>query len=496
MLLRMATRLQTLEFSGSKRFAGRRNQAEEQECLRFRTAIVENASSKLRILGLYDMNALIPNLSDFLLPFEGKLATLKTVKLTFHADLNTHKCDPSAIPGGTTTPFEYISAARRATERGWELIVTDSGDERPTHPWPYLSLTDPAKVDQLRWLLQSDIAWTPVFMWKDYMYHNSRHAVRARASKLDADYPQIRALFSELKGANMPVRLLLKPPCYEDGFFSWQTNTMPETRESPLLVGASEWFKKALPWRLETIGDLVDDLRLIWRRGHVFGREEAWQIYHGGTPLGAEKTVRQHLARTRQRLEDRLEHESQHITPFFKKLHHFCPNLTRLALHIPGPLYPSNDATFISAILPGDNTCWTVKHHGSAAVDKTLLNSNTPIHEGDGNNAGYNTDDERDDEMDRRIKTCKTLLLSLEKVQKMLCTAEEERLPMIERVFTRTFNAAGTTVPAKSLGDGSYETPRGQGLSCFDVTALEGEPHFEGLWDEPVSKADLVRRAE
>lgn len=151
---------------------------------------------------------------------------------------------------------------------------------------------------------------------------------------IEHDYPSVRALFSEFKAAKAPVRLLLETPGYEDGSFSWKMEDRPSDPSTPYFLGSSRIGKIAHAWRLDTVGDLVDDLRLCWRWNHVLGREAFWEDSVISTPEVASKSVMAHLARTREALEKRLRYEAEHIAPFFRKLHHYCPDWTRLALYI------------------------------------------------------------------------------------------------------------------------------------------------------------------
>ena len=279
-LLRLATRLQELYifgFGGPTRSDPRATQV---ECERFQSAILENASTELHGIGLYEMYPLMPNLSDFLLPLEEKLPNLRTVALTLHDDLHLQKCVPSTHIGETTTPLEYIIALRQAVSRGRKFQSADSGHEMgcTTDAWRYFNLTHPDYIEHLRWFLGSGIKWNPVFHWKKYMYSSIFFPIRGpHTPNIETDFPAIRNLFSELKSSGHPVRLLLNKPRFEDGFFSWQMDRLIERPRERRFHGDSREGVTALPWRLDTIGDLVDDLRITWRWTPIFGAATIWE---------------------------------------------------------------------------------------------------------------------------------------------------------------------------------------------------------------------------
>jgi hypothetical protein len=488
-LLRLATRLQELHLFCSEGPGMPDQRATQVECERFQSAILENASTELQVLCLYTMYPLMPNLSDFLLPLEENLPNLRTVALTLHDDLHHHNCAPSTYIGETTTPLEYIIALRQAISRGWKIEVVDSGQDLgcTMNASRYFSLTNPDSIEHLRWFLGSGINWTPVFPWENYMYIQPLRRINANRDphtpNIETDFPAIRNLFSEFSSSGQPVRLLLEPPGYEDGFFSWQMDNIIERPGTPRFLGNSREFITALPWRLDTIGDLVDDLRIMWHWTHVFGLAAHLDDPGTCTPEKADYLVKAHLKRTRGPVEKRLKYEAERMAPFFKKLKIWLPNLKRLAMVIPGPLYPDHDSDFITRVLPGEG--WTVKHYGTGTGDEHSDVLKPCLNEGDqlGADTGYGTDDEEeetDEELNRRRK------ISGRQVWDMMDKVEEERLPMLQRVFTRGMEE-GRSAP---VGDW-YRTPRGVGLDCFDVTAMEGRRCFRYLWGEPVSRSEV-----
>ena len=111
-------------------------------------------------------------------------------------------------------------------------------------------------------------------------------------------------------------------------------------------------------WRLNEIGDLVDDLRLILRQNfaHVYAEEFAGVRHlNPGSP-----DYREAMHNCRRPLRDRLWREAEYTALLFRRIPVDFPRLTRFALFIPAALYPNHDQTFIERVLPG--TGWTVRH--------------------------------------------------------------------------------------------------------------------------------------
>lgn len=492
LLLKMAPRLQTLSLllKSPTPYQDSGKRATKKDCITFEKSIAENAGKELEVLELDDMNPLVRNLSDFLRLLE-KFPKLKTINLSLHTDLRKHKYIQSADSDGTVAPLDYVSAAKMAVRRGWRLRTSDSGEDCATKIWPYLSLTYPENIEVLRWFLRSNIGWSPIFLWKQYMYHcrwrSCHDAFVIHMPNIVADSPSCKILFEEMRKAHSTVKLQLNTQGSSDSFFAWQMDETPVDDKVRHFLFSGRDRVDAFPWRLDTIGDLIDDLRILWRSGHVFGRHDPWDPLPQNpvTAPEAEAVVAKHLADTREIVEQRLKYEAEHIAPFFRKLHHFCPNLTRLALYIPGPLYPDHDSQFITAVLPGAG--WTVKNYGTGAGDYGNIHDNRPYDEGDqtGHGVGCDTDEE-EGETDKQLNS--RGMISYPQLWERLQKAEEKRIPTIHRVFTRRLRADGTPIPAPLPSGELYNTPRGEDMDCFDVTSIEFKRPFKWLWGEPVAK--------
>ena len=127
-------------------------------------------------------------------------------------------------------------------------------------------------------------------------------------------------------------------------------------------------------WRLNEVGDLVDDLRLTWDRGFAYVYTK-WRAQFAGTnPHQVSWSDVMHTYDVH--LRDRLWRESEYTSLLFRRIQVDFPRLTRLALYIPAALYPDHDQTFINHALPG--TGWTVRHDGfSVKEDQFYLDADT-----------------------------------------------------------------------------------------------------------------------
>lgn len=125
-------------------------------------------------------------------------------------------------------------------------------------------------------------------------------------------------------------------------------------------------------WRLNEIGDLVDDLRLIWHRGFAYIYARSFGQYCDPNPNYGEWSMLIHKCKPH--LRGRFWRESEFTALLFRRIPVDFPRLTRLALYIPAALYPNHDQTFIDRALPG--TGWTVRHYGRLGGAPPIPNLN------------------------------------------------------------------------------------------------------------------------
>ena len=134
-------------------------------------------------------------------------------------------------------------------------------------------------------------------------------------------------------------------------------------------------------WRLNEIGDLVEDLRLILTQDFACVYTEHFARECDLNPdsekfcdLKADSEAFVEFKRQcRTHVRDRLWRESEYMALLFRRIPVDFPRLTRFALYIPAALYPNHDQTFIDRVLPG--TGWTVRHyeqdHESVGKDRS-----------------------------------------------------------------------------------------------------------------------------
>ena len=123
-------------------------------------------------------------------------------------------------------------------------------------------------------------------------------------------------------------------------------------------------------WRLNEIGDLVDDLRIIWSESFaetveiMHNWEQNWYRHHNVKHADPQKQCRINL-------QTRLYQEATYISLLFRRIAIEFLKLTRLALFIPVALYPLQDPIFVDKVLDKvlRGTGWRVKHYGSDGGD-------------------------------------------------------------------------------------------------------------------------------
>ena len=139
--------------------------------------------------------------------------------------------------------------------------------------------------------------------------------------------------------------------------------------ESTAQSNAEPHINPAVPepvWRLNEVGDLVDDLRLRWHRGFAYVYTKLYFEHCEPNPDWSVWSNIMH--RCKSHLRGRLWREAEYTALLFRRIPLDFPRLTRLALYIPAALYPDHDQTFIDHALPG--TGWSVKHYGTLGVSR------------------------------------------------------------------------------------------------------------------------------
>ncbi|KAL9136702.1 MAG: hypothetical protein Q9175_002101 [Cornicularia normoerica] len=126
-------------------------------------------------------------------------------------------------------------------------------------------------------------------------------------------------------------------------------------------------------WQLNKIGDLVDDLRLVWHEWFAYVYTITFAKHCDTNPEWHEWSKVIHKCKIH--LRARLWREAEYTALLFRRIRVDFPRLTRFALYIPAALYVNHDQTFINNVLPG--TGWTVNHYGSVGGSPPIPSLNT-----------------------------------------------------------------------------------------------------------------------
>lgn len=383
-LLSLASSLQTLRLQYNPGGPGvsRRDHHVDEYLVGFSTSrilqqsILEYASENLMTLELRGFRLMIPNLHLFLQRLE-PLPNLQTIVISVHHDMMLHtlswylfyqNCMPIRAPQFVrdrpkqqrmqNSTVTYVKMLNSISKRHrWELICADNGERYPMGPRAFYGFLEADNLELLDWL-RTYLNWTPVFLWSEYICAQDRLLLVHLAS-LDEEMMLCRKLFEALKRMKIPIKLII-PPFRDGAIFTPMSGF--RNPDGSRAAGYNEVTTNLSNWRLNSIGDLVDELSLRW--GFTFGDM-------GRYPARVPETIAEHIARTEPLLKVQVDLELCKFRLFCKSLAANFPNLTRLALFIPAAMYPNyadrdNDADFAEYLLPG--TGWRVKHYGSGGA--------------------------------------------------------------------------------------------------------------------------------
>ena len=398
-LLRLAIHLETLELTCHvEPMLFPSPEARRKASAMLLAEILNNVSESLTTLALNHSQSTIENLDSFLQSLE-VFPKLRTVQISLHRDLDVFQRVSERIHGlhmcgllkdyerDPPTALQYLSTVKKIHDRGvFSLVSSDYGESFHAMPRDYYGLCH----TQLVYGPRNDL-WTPVWTWNDRMHWVQGHHPLVEM----VDIGKCRALFDELTKARMPVSVELEPlavpfgayfagpweyRCYEiphavpESWYPPNQAIQPKKRSSNasgsiaklLMSPAASNHTDAeteIPnpiWRLNEIGDLVDDLRLTWDRGFAYIYVKSVNKHRITNIDSAERSKRMYECEPP--LRARLWQEAQYTALLFRRIPVDFPRLTRLALYIPAALYTNHDQTFINHVLPG--TGWTVKHYG------------------------------------------------------------------------------------------------------------------------------------
>ena len=115
-------------------------------------------------------------------------------------------------------------------------------------------------------------------------------------------------------------------------------------------------------WRLDQIGNLVDDLRWVITPDFVTVYIDEFTKHRRGDLCDPRSDAFLLLRfKCETHLRHRLWRESEYTALLLRRIKVDFPRLTRFALSVPAALYPDSDQTIIERVLPG--TGWSVRHH-------------------------------------------------------------------------------------------------------------------------------------
>ena len=386
-------------------------------------------SRRLTTLVLNGSWSTIDNLDTFLqsLAVFPRLRTIKLSlhqDLSFCSIANSLTTDDSH-EHDTLPVLQYLSIIKRIiSSKRYSIVSNDGGDKYKSFPRDYYGISRKELVPGPR----SDL-WAPVWTWNDRMHWVKTHRdsplletvdikrcralfeelIKARIPVSVALEPAKRstgALFSNswdgeitFLSSNDPSSSDNGPPLPQsddearnpaDGCSDGKpkqryiplrsvfttSNDPPRSHPEPINAEhhTTEDTSDALEpradipdpiWRLNGIGDLVDDLRILWDRrfAYVYTKKFLGHCVQNLDPLQWSKTPQwsMNIQACTNYLNGRLWREAEYTALLFRRLRIDFPRLTRFALYIPAALYPDHDQTFINHVLPG--TGWEVKNY-------------------------------------------------------------------------------------------------------------------------------------
>ena len=237
-------------------------------------------------------------------------------------------------------------------------MCLDSAEDYPIDPRAFSGLISNGQDHLLRWLHQR-FSWNPVFTWACNMRHDhlnsedyeddDRHQPDQPFSDIspetrESHIASCRALFHAIKDIGAPVQLLL-PGHRGNGMLFDPVHGYGDFRPSCRIwptADISEWY-------LNSIGDLVDDLRIL-------EGDDAPDFTDHLVDFERRSTMKQFREWER----EELEFEKECSSKLWRELANIFPNLTRLQVHVLADIYPAkDDDDFIATVLPGKG--WMLK---------------------------------------------------------------------------------------------------------------------------------------
>lgn len=375
-LLRTAQSLESIEICGPDNIC-RDHWTEHSEFDYLQQVVLCDAGPCLQKLGMKNLHSVVRNLKMFLEPLQG-LSKLKTIALSvngnlFFLDRERNMCEDSddmahpprcqsdvTLQENTSgTVEDYLENLQIVDANPkWNIICLDSPEDFPLDPRAFCLPVRNGREHHIHWLRQR-FSWTPVFTWQYNMRYEFEIQDRweegdprepeeplsiISSEKREEEIASCRAVFHAIKATGAPVQLLLPGSAYENAMlFDYDYDSDPiyylDAHASAKII-AEDWY-------LNRIGDLADDLRMLWG---------------GDAPDCTEKFADRvfTMENFSKRESDLIELEKEGLSSLWQDFAKNFSNLKRLQLYIPSVLYPArDDDDFIDTILPGKG--WIVE---------------------------------------------------------------------------------------------------------------------------------------
>lgn len=376
-LLRTAQNLESIEICGPDN-CGDFHWTEHSNFDYLQQVLLCDAGPSLQKLGMKNLHGVVRNLKLFLEPLQG-LSKLKAISLSVNANLFFFDRERNMYPNRNDTyrlPRSQSDFTLQENTSGtvgdylkdlqivdanpkWSIICSDSPEDHPLDPRAFCLLIRNGRQHRIQWLHQR-FSWTPVFTWKYNMRYEQKpfHSWEAddprqpeqplfaiSSEKREEEIASCRAVFHAIKAIGAPVQLLLPGspviagPTGNGMLFGYHYNDVDDPVDHPdalatITIEAEYWY-------LNRIGDLVDDMRMLWAgdasdcRGMLINRRFT-------------------MERLRKWESQLIALEKEGLSSLWQDFAKTFPNLKRLQLYILSDLYPAkDDDDFIDTILPG-----------------------------------------------------------------------------------------------------------------------------------------------
>ncbi|KAL8993693.1 MAG: hypothetical protein Q9169_006157 [Polycauliona sp. 2 TL-2023] len=335
------------------------------------------SSPSLKTLTLVDFGESLVHFGESFASWE-LLEGLEVLKISLHRDiygLALQDCDSlQSIPG-------YVDALMAVCSQNKFIMQSCNGVKSARFAIPLQNSLFYLQKSHLAFL--KGIGWQPTFEWIDLhaqtgCFRNST-LIRCRRGYQRVHYSQewlkdVHDFLHRVEETGIPVRIQLAPHSTRGCFFSdlfWD----PGPRQSGPNFDVTKWLLHDFN---HTLGHCFNEISMLWDPTLAYTDVDL-------IPMDSceRSSIKRALKRSRQAAEEqdyeileKLAREAHGAAQLFDNIHNWFPNIDRLALYIPAPIYPSTDQEFIDKFLHcNDNETWEVQHHGSGGGKQGPTNS-------------------------------------------------------------------------------------------------------------------------